>query len=166
MNKENKVITDNSKIETEFQRRNKRKQVLMYFTKPSLTKQEYSEELDINNIIKKFQTTGELPNIKRGFYADVTQLPDYHEAMNIVAETNQNFATLPAAIRSRFNNNPAEMLDWVADPKNAQEATKMGLLRAKDVQVPSTIKSAPLGQNRPNSDESNTTEAPKDVKSS
>lgn len=176
MNKEKSVMSENHTKETkemyenhtnlsEWQRRNKRKQVLTIMNQPSLTKQEFAYEQDINNIIKKFHTTGELPKMRQGFYADVSEIPDYHEAMNIVARANQNFASLPSQLRTKFDNDPSKMLEWISDPQNAQEAVELGLLQSKDVKISSAPKTSILGQSKAQIDEPKTMEAPKNDKS-
>lgn len=96
----------------------------------SLTDQQYKDECDVNNIIKKYLQTGSVThvrNAKEGVYADLTNLPSYHEAMGVVAKANEAFAEIPAAIRNRFNHNPQKLIDFLADPKNKDEAIKLGL---------------------------------------
>jgi len=112
-----------------------RKRVPIYFNDPSLTKQEYRDDVDINKIIAKFKITGELPVKKGGYYADVSRIPDYQTILDQVNQAQEMFMTYPAAIRARFNNDPGQLLDWAADPKNRPEAVKMGILA--DTKMPS-----------------------------
>ena len=39
---------------------------------------------------------------------------------------------LPAQMRSRFNNDPAELLKFIKDPANLDEAVKLGILVKKE----------------------------------
>lgn len=106
-----------------------RKRVQITFTQESLTKQEFAEENDINNIIKRAKITGELPvSSRQPLYGDFTNVPQYQEALNIVNEAQEAFESLPSLVRERFQNNPAMMLDFLADPKNRAEAVKLGLI--------------------------------------
>lgn len=114
----------------------KRRRVAITFTEPSLTKQEYSREADMNTIIKKYRLTGQLPPTKSfGTYADVSNIGDYQSAVMKVQEAQEVFDSLPARIRSQFENNPAQLIDWVMDPKNKEDAITLGLLES-DVSSP------------------------------
>lgn len=96
---------------------------------PSLTVQSQKEESDINTIVRRFGLTGELPqtvNIPR--YGDFQGITNYQDAMNAVIVAKGQFMELPASIRSRFNNDPQALLDFISDPQNTQEAIELGLL--------------------------------------
>lgn len=98
-------------------------------TTPTLTKQAFKDECDVNNILKNFEKTGQLPDLIKAQpqYGDFSEVAEYQDAMNVVAVANQQFANLPAHTRDRFNNNPAQFLEFVDNPENAQELIKMGL---------------------------------------
>ena len=61
----------------------------------NLTEQSHKDELNINNILARFQKTGVLDHVKEHGpqYADVPAL-DYREAMEIVTASNTMFAEL------------------------------------------------------------------------
>lgn len=102
---------------------------------PSMTRQSEMEGCDIHNILKQFSQVGfeELvrQNAARGQYADLTDLPDYQDALNIVRNADAAFAALPSQVRERFLNDPQRFVEFLADPENAQEAIRLGL--AQDV---------------------------------
>ncbi len=102
---------------------------------PSLTKQSFRDECDINFIMKKHEKTGLLDHVNKfnGYYGDLPQDVDYQSALNSVMEAEAAFASLTAPIRSQFNNNPAEFLAFVADPQNAEEIIALGLGRRPSV---------------------------------
>lgn len=108
---------------------------------PSLTRQEFADECDINQILEKYQTQGIVPETNKiqPVYVDLTDpaYMDYQQAMNTVIEADYAFNRLPAKVRERFNNNPADLIMFVQDPANIQEAHKLGLLR-DDYKSPST----------------------------
>jgi len=97
---------------------------------PSVTRQSFKQECDINHIMKKYQKTGLVDHVTRfqGNYDDLTGSPDYHEAMNKIITANDAFSTLPSSVRTRFHNNPAEFLDFVSNPDNMPEMEAMGLI--------------------------------------
>lgn len=108
---------------------------------PSRTRQEFLAESDINQILNQYQTSGVLPDLNPGTpqYADLTDpiFSDYQTAMNTVLEADYAFSRLPAKVRERFSNNPADLILFVQDPANLEEAHKLGLLR-DDYKSPST----------------------------
>lgn len=99
---------------------------------PSLTKQSFAKECDINNLIAQFQRTGiGLGNDGKAMYGDFTEVPaDYQESLNMVRSIESSFAALPAKVRDRFKNNPSDLLAFVNDDKNRDEAILLGLVDA------------------------------------
>lgn len=95
---------------------------------PSMAKQSMKGECDINFIIQRFQKTGVIEHQREheGNYGEFTQL-DYHEAMNVVAEANSMFETVPSNIRKKFDNDPGKFLQFVTDAKNLDEMRDLGL---------------------------------------
>jgi len=95
-----------------------------------VTKQSFAAECDINTIMSRYQSTGEMPVINQVVpqYLDLDQT-DFQEAMQIVAVAQSLFAELPSAIRNRFQNDPGQFLDFTSNPDNAPEMRKLGLLK-------------------------------------
>ncbi len=104
------------------------------FPETGRTKISMQAECDINNIMKKYQKTGVLDfvNTHQAQYGDATGI-DFQNAMQRVAKSREMFADLPSSIRKRFDNDPAQFLDFVNDANNAEEARKMGLIRDRRV---------------------------------
>lgn len=102
----------------------------------SKTRQEFAAESDINRLVERFRDTGSfydpLTTLKAGdrkpFFGDVTQVPDYQTALNIVIDAQNNFASLPSKVRDRFDNDPQKLIDFVSDEKNLDEAISLGLI--------------------------------------
>jgi len=99
-------------------------------TGPSMAHQSFKRECDINHIMAKYQKTGLADHvaIHQGDYGDLTDVPTYHDAMNKIISANESFSTLPSSIRKKFNNNPAEFLDFVSNSENREEMQNMGLI--------------------------------------
>lgn len=113
------------------------------------TRQEFADECDINVLMRRYETTGIMPgDASLMQYGDFTQLPDFMTAMNTVARANEAFAALPAAVRRRFGNDPAEYVEFVSNPENIDEVRKLGLaaeVPAKPQDAPPEAKPAPSG---------------------
>lgn len=97
------------------------------------TKQSFKDECDINNIIKRFMKTGVLDFVAKHApqYGDVTGL-SFTMALDTVAKASDLFNDLPAKLRARFSNDPAQFFDFIQDPENREEAQRLGLLKPKD----------------------------------
>lgn len=98
---------------------------------PSMTKQEFVKQSDINNIIKEFTLTGQISHINaqaaQGRFLDLPDQLDFQQSIHLVQHAQEAFQALPAAIRNRFHGNPAEFLAFCQDPKNADELIELGI---------------------------------------
>lgn len=100
---------------------------------PSLTRQEFLEESDVNLIIERTQVDGLAPlsaNAGEPIYGDFTapELRDFHAAQNIILGTGQLMDRLPARVRERFGNDVANVLAFIGDANNRAEAIELGLI--------------------------------------
>jgi hypothetical protein len=110
------------------------------FSKPSLTKASQGETQNINNIIAKWRRTGQEPadaiaRKARAVYADFSTAGDLMDALNSVEAAYAAFEELPPATRSLFSNDPAALMHFLDDPKNALEGYARGLLAAEDLEA-------------------------------
>lgn len=97
----------------------------------SMTQQEFAKECDINEIVRRFGLTGQLPeNLRFPVSGDFTGVGDFHEAMNLVRQAEEEFLRVPAEVRARFQNDPGRLLAFLDDGKNRDEAIKLGLVNA------------------------------------
>ena len=95
----------------------------------SLTHQEFASESDINNIIGAFGI-GENPLEPQRWVTDVdiTDAPgSFQDILNQWNVAARQFADLPARVRSRFDNDPAEFVKFVSDEANMPEMVELGL---------------------------------------
>lgn len=107
------------------------------FNKPSMTQQQFKDDCNINNIIDRYRTTGALPvSSETGFYGDFSapELQDYANALSLVEKAESDFNALPSNIRERFGYSPANLLAFMADSKNYEEAVSLGLVIPQESQ--------------------------------
>lgn len=101
---------------------------------PSMTRQSEMDACDIHNILKQFSQQGFEALVREkaatGQYADLPDEIDYQTSLNTVLAAQASFATLPSQVRERFANDPARFLEFLADPKNRDDAIRMGLVEA------------------------------------
>lgn len=96
---------------------------------PSLAKQSFADECDINTIVRRFGLNGQLPvGVRMPTYADFLDVPTYQEAMNAIIEANASFSSMPAEVRARFMNDPARFVQFCSLEENRAEAIKLGLV--------------------------------------
>lgn len=107
-------------------------------TGPGLTKQEFKDESDVNNIMRKYQKQGIITWQSRVTPEFMQTDPiDFQDAMNIVNDSNRQFSELPSDIRKEFSNDPKKFFEFVSDPKNADKMYDLGIAkRPPDHQVP------------------------------
>jgi len=111
---------------------------------PSLAQQHYKDECDINNILRQFNITGLLPESPLSpRYGDFTGIGDYHTALNRVIAAQDEFEALPAQIRARFNNDPAELIEFLEDDNNRPEAESLGLVDKAAAEAVEAAKTTP-----------------------
>ncbi len=107
----------------------KQRKYALHFPKgEGRTEQAHAGETDINQIMAKAMRGEHSDYIQKHEpqYGDATG-PDYLEAQIIVANAKTMFEDLPAKIRSKFNHNPDEFLEFVQDPKNDKEMVELKL---------------------------------------
>lgn len=96
-----------------------------------LTKQSHRDECDINKITRSYERTGNLPQLisANPRYGDFSNVPDYLEAMNTVLHAEAQFRALDAHIRARFENDPAQFLEFATNADNLEEMRRLGLAK-------------------------------------
>ena len=96
---------------------------------PTRAQQHHKDECDINVILERFGRTGQVPvNAISGDYGDFSGVHDYHTALNTLIAAESQFEALPAKLRSRFNNEPSNLIEFLNDPNNKDQAIELGLI--------------------------------------
>lgn len=111
------------------------------FEKPSRTVQSEADMCDLNRIMDRyalpeaFAFARNVPETREAMYGDFSTLEDYQSSIAVVRKAEDDFANLPSNIRAYFDNNPANMLQFIQEPeKNYEEGVKLGLFKPKDVE--------------------------------
>lgn len=96
---------------------------------PSMTRQEFAEEADINNIMKNYEATGKWPfqMEREPMYLDFTAMPDLQTAMHHLQEADVAFMSLPAKVRKEFDNDPIQFVEYASKPENLSKMREWGL---------------------------------------
>jgi hypothetical protein len=96
---------------------------------PSRTQQSFAEESDINTIVRRFGLTGQLPNgIAMPQSGDFSKVVDFQSALNVIRMAEEAFLEVPGETRARFNHDPAQLMAFLEDVGNRDEAIRLGLI--------------------------------------
>jgi len=115
---------------------NGQKKVVTINDLPSRTQQNFKDQCNINNIMKKYHVTGMVNHLnnKKGTYADLTQVKDFQGCLQTVIDAQASFMTIPSEIRKKFGNDPQALIEFLKDPKNKDEAIQLGLMNKPIIQ--------------------------------
>lgn len=97
-----------------------------------LTQQSFKDECNVNIIVERYTKTGLWssslkPGSRVPMFGDFTAAPDFQTCMDKINQAQADFDSLPSRLRKRFNNNPAELLAFLHDPQNKDEAIALGI---------------------------------------
>lgn len=100
---------------------------------PSRAKQSMKAECDINNIVSRYNKTGQLPALIKTnpTYGDYSEPLDFQKSYNTIIKAQEQFEALPARLRERFANDPKNFLDFCSRPENIGEMETLGLLNER-----------------------------------
>lgn len=106
----------------------------LYCDDVSMTKQSFTEECDVNELLRRAANGQDITSAlsaRVGQYGDFTDIPDFRESLDLVNRANNAFMELPWQTRERFANDPGRMIEFLQDDANYDEAVKMGILDAE-----------------------------------
>jgi len=97
----------------------------------SKTEQSFKKECDVNHILKSFGAVKASPAYQEKLASATygyAPSESFYEATNLSLESKALFDELPSALRKRFNNSPGELLAFVENDENYDEASALGLV--------------------------------------
>lgn len=98
---------------------------------PSLTRQSAKDECDVNQILARYQKTGVLTHLNPAtpMYADLSEMPNsYQDALEFIRKAQEDFQNMSSTLRAKFQNDPQQLINFIANPSNYEEAAQLGLL--------------------------------------
>jgi phage internal scaffolding protein len=114
------------------------------------TRQSFKDECDINHLMAKFghkynAIPHEILNAKNGRYGDFSDAIDYRSALDAIIASEEQFDALPSHLRARFNHDPANLIDFMNNESNKNEAIELGLI-AKPISSTANNEPAPAAE--------------------
>lgn len=102
---------------------------------PNIVQQRFKHDVNINTIVERSRVQGLPPPSNAGFFGDFTNI-DFAAMQNTVCKAVEGFNALPSKIRARFQNDPAQLIEFVQDEENRIEAQKLGLIPIPEEKEP------------------------------
>lgn len=123
------------------------RRVSLLFPDDGLSHQSFADECDINTVLSKYMKTGVLPEGKSNpQYGDFSSVGSYQESLNIVARAEEQFMSLDATLRQRFDNDPAQFLAFTSDPNSVDEMVRLGLATERSAKTDLSDDSDPVSK--------------------
>lgn len=106
------------------------------FTMPSLTVQDEKDETDINYIVNKYADgqkgiatldLGDSSQYAFLQFGDATLPGDYSTALELVSGVREEFYSLPAYVRAKFDHDPMNFISQLNDPATLEYLQEQGL---------------------------------------
>ncbi|QCQ84839.1 internal scaffolding protein [Blackfly microvirus SF02] len=124
------------------------------FEGPSLTRQEFADECDINSLMKRYEghVTGGPGNMGplEPMYLDFVNLPqDLMGYLQFMDDAERSFMSLPAIVRKEFDNSAHEFVAYASDPGNLDQMRSWGLAPPAKPLEPVQEKASPASSPEP-----------------
>lgn len=109
------------------------------------TDQSFAVECDINEIMARWERKQPVVhvNTRTPQYGDFSDIGDYQTALARVQAARAAFDQLPARIRDAVGNDPGRLIEFAADPANAEAWAKLNMQTPLTPDVPAAVASSP-----------------------
>lgn len=97
---------------------------------PSMTRQEFTEECDVNAIMARYEKSGIWPFQPKDqvpVYYDFVGMPDLQDAMASMMQAEDAFMSLPAIVRKEFDNDAVRFVEYASNGDNLAKLREWGL---------------------------------------
>lgn len=105
-----------------------------HFQKDSMVQEQFAYDCDINNIVAGM--TSPMP-MRQPVSDEVKKFsPDmYEQALLTKAKAENAFMELPSEVRTFFENNPKNMLEFISKPENQAKCIELGLMKVNEDKI-------------------------------
>ncbi len=95
----------------------------------AITQQHMKDDCDVNIIVKRHAETGNISHLnpKKPLYMDCSNITDLQGALHLVEEAEDNFATLPSAVRKACANDPVAFINMLHTEDGTTVLAEAGL---------------------------------------
>lgn len=141
------------------------------FTMPSLAVQDEKDETNINYIVNKYADgqkgiatldLGDSSQYAFLQFGDATLPGDYSTALELVSGVREEFYSLPAYVRAKFDHDPMNFINQLNNPETLEYLQREGLYGSKESTVEhQSFASTGITQEKSNTLEQKNEETPK-----
>lgn len=114
---------------------------------PSMTRQEFADECDINKLMKQYEghdIGAIMRQVGEPVYYDFSEMPqDLMSFMQMQQDAEKAFMTLPASVRKEFDNDPLGFVEFASDPANVDQMRTWGLAKPAEKPQEAPVAQAP-----------------------
>lgn len=112
---------------------------VLFCKTPSLTKQYFKDECDINNVIKRFTETGQIP-VQNNLDPQYGDAPDFDlkTALDLVKNAHREFDELSPQNKQLFDNDSQNYLNFLQEYSESPEIFSEPLKSESDILLPET----------------------------
>lgn len=105
---------------------------------PSLTRQEFAADADINTIMAQYEKSGVISHVNNTppTYLDLTDVPDLQASIDLIREAEGAFMRLPATVRATFENSAVKFVEFAQNPDNVGKMREWGLAEPEPIEPP------------------------------
>lgn len=102
----------------------------------SMTQQQFKDECDINNILRRYSEYGTCDHVmrKEGRYVDCSDITakTFQEHLDFMMDFEEHFDTLPEKVKEYFDDDPTMLMEYLADERHYDKLAELGVLKRKD----------------------------------
>lgn len=97
----------------------------------SATDQQFKKDCDINEMLRVYRITGNLPTRQPPRFGDFSEVSDYMSNLQRMDEVRDMFSSLPASERAKFDGDVGKFLAFCQDPANAVRLVELGIVEGQ-----------------------------------
>ncbi len=96
---------------------------------PSEVREAFKDEADINNIVARYQKTGQMPlNADEARFGDVSDFRDYKAALDFVREARDNLRDMPEEARGQYQADPDGFIEALEEATTRDDLVALGIV--------------------------------------
>jgi len=119
-----------------------RDKVHTYIPQESEVQQSFRDQCDLNKIVGRYDKVMRDDflsthfDTQGGSYADVSEVPDYRDALHIIRDAQESFNRLPQEWRNEFGNDMRAFVHAIDDPNQRSRLEALGVFKSRDTATP------------------------------
>lgn len=111
----------------------------------SMTRQEFESDCDINTIMERYITTGQIPPQGRTpVFQDVSEMVDLKTSIDRIAAIQERLPELPRSARELFEQDSRTFMENLENVETVDDLRKLGILAAESAEEAQEVATEPI----------------------